>query len=114
KMLYDQAQLTVAYTDTYQLTHDTTFGDATRTTIDYVLRVLRDPAGGFYAAQDADSATVAGDGHLKEGAFYLWTPEELKRAAGDEWPLAAFYFGEEGGDASRTLAVRHSAPDVAA
>ena len=73
KMLYDQALLAMAYTEAFQ----TTGADKSKVTaeeiIEYVLRELAAPEGGFYAAQDADTEG-------EEGKFYLWTEEEVKRA----------------------------------
>jgi uncharacterized protein YyaL (SSP411 family) len=95
KMLYDNAQLLSAYTQAYQLTANREMAETARRTADYVLRDLQHPAGGFYAAEDADSLpinTAAGAGsraapnHHKEGAFYIWTADEI-----DNWltPLDA-------------------------
>src|ERR1043166_6675761 len=66
KMLYDQAQLAVAYLEAYQVTHDTVYSDVARDVLDYVLRNLHDPQGGFYSAEDAASALDATHPHEKE------------------------------------------------
>src|SRR5262249_1071729 len=50
KMLYDQAQIAVAYTEAFQITKDATFAGVARDVLDYVLRDLRDPAGAFLSA----------------------------------------------------------------
>ncbi|MBV9469723.1 MAG: thioredoxin domain-containing protein, partial [Abitibacteriaceae bacterium] len=55
KMLYDQAQLVVSYLEMYQLTHDELHAQTARVVLDYVLRDMTHPAGGFYSAEDADS-----------------------------------------------------------
>ena len=91
KMLYDQAQLAAAYVDAYQVTRDAAFRRVAVETLDYVLRDLRDPAGGFYSAEDADSA--AADGRHLEGAYYVWTAEELRRVTGANYPVVAARFG---------------------
>ncbi len=77
KMLYDNALLAGAYLDAYLVTGDANYARVLRETLDYVIRDMTDPAGGFYSTEDADS-----EGH--EGLFYTWTPEEIKTALGDE------------------------------
>ena len=80
KMLYDQAQLAISYLEAFQITRDGDFAATARDIFTYVLRDLTDPAGGFYCAEDADSAPHASDPHEKsEGAFYIWSAEEIKR-----------------------------------
>jgi uncharacterized protein YyaL (SSP411 family) len=71
KMLYDQAQLTGAYLDAYQITGDLRYEAIARDTLDYVRRDLTDAGGGFYSAEDADSLTKAGGSEKAEGAFYV-------------------------------------------
>ena len=71
KMLYDNALLTLAYLDAFQVTGRTDFADIAREILDYVSRDMTAPQGGFYSATDADS-----DG--KEGAFFAWTPAQIK------------------------------------
>lgn len=73
KMLYNQAQLARAYLWAYRLTHEPLCARIARQTLDYVLRDMNAPGGGFYSATDADSAG-------EEGAFFLWAPEELRAA----------------------------------
>jgi uncharacterized protein YyaL (SSP411 family) len=77
KMLYDQALLAVAYTEAYQITEKESYGSVTREILKYVLRDMTSPEGGFYSAEDADTEG-------KEGLFYLWKPEEIKRCLGDD------------------------------
>ena len=85
KMLYDNALLLLAYTEAYQESKRAWYADIVRRTADYVLRELRDPLGGFYCGQDADS-----DG--EEGKYYLFTPEELTRLLGmDALPFCRRY-----------------------
>ena len=78
KMLYDQAQLVMALVEAYTLSGNERLADMARSTLDYVRRDMTDAGGGFYSAEDADSAVDADHPHDKEeGAFYLWTPAEL-------------------------------------
>jgi len=83
KMLYNQAQLAAAYLDAWQITGDFFYADQTRGILDYVLRDMTHPDGGFYSAEDADSL-LSRDGEEKaEGAFYLWAEEEIVALLGE-------------------------------
>ena len=85
KMLYDQAQLAVSYLEAFQITGDALYADVARSVFEYVLRDLAHPEGGFYSAEDADSAADPAHPHEKgEGAFYIWTHAELVAALGPE------------------------------
>lgn len=84
KMLYDQAQLTVAYTDAYLATKDNFFADVVRDIIKYVNRDLRHESGGYYSAEDADSYPEFGAANKKEGAFCTWEYDELKSLLNDK------------------------------
>ncbi len=96
KMLYDQAQLASSYADAYQITHDPFFASVTRDILEYVLRDMRDREGGFYSAEDADSLLESGKSEHAEGAFYVWTAEELKKNLGAETAaIFSFYYGVE-------------------
>lgn len=75
KMLYDQALLLRVYTHGWQLLGSPTWKTVVEQTVDYLVRDLRHPDGGFYSAEDADSLDEAGHSH--EGAFYTWTPSEI-------------------------------------
>ena len=80
KMLYDQAQLAVAYLEGYQITRDERYATVLRETLAYVRRDLTSPEGGFYCAEDADSLLAAGRPEHAEGAFYVWTKAEIDSA----------------------------------
>jgi uncharacterized protein YyaL (SSP411 family) len=83
KMLYDQAQLAVAYLEAYQVTGDGFFSAVARSVLDYVLRDLGSPEGGFYSAEDADSAIDPAKPEVKaEGAFYVWSRGEIEALLG--------------------------------
>jgi uncharacterized protein YyaL (SSP411 family) len=82
KMLYDQAQLASAYLDAYQITHDSFFATTARDILDYVQRDMTGPKGGFYSAEDADSLVQAGKPDHAEGAFYVWTKDEVDHVLG--------------------------------
>ena len=87
KMLYDQALLALAYTEAFQATGAGKFKVTAKEILEYVLRELASPEGGFYAAEDADSEG-------EEGKFYLWTEEEIRKAvAPEDAELAVRLFG---------------------
>jgi uncharacterized protein YyaL (SSP411 family) len=90
KMLYDQAQLATSYLEAYQITHEAVFALVARRILDYVLRDMTDKDGGFYSAEDADSVIDPAHPEVKgEGAFYVWTREEIDRIAGE--PAATWF-----------------------
>ncbi|HEY53861.1 MAG TPA: thioredoxin domain-containing protein, partial [Caldilineae bacterium] len=76
KMLYDNALLARVYLYAWQISGDAFFRGIVEETLDYVLREMTDPAGGFYSTQDADSEGV-------EGKFFVWTVDEVKSILGD-------------------------------
>lgn len=76
KMLYDNALLSRQYLHLFQVTHDEAARRIAEGTLDYVVREMTDPEGGFYSTQDADS-----EGH--EGKFFVWTKEEIVAALGE-------------------------------
>jgi uncharacterized protein YyaL (SSP411 family) len=87
KMLYDNAQLAQLYLDAFLTSGDARHANIARDILDYVLREMTHPAGGFYSAEDADS-----EGH--EGKFYCWTKDELKKLlSADEFNVVVRYFG---------------------
>jgi hypothetical protein len=85
KMLYDQAQLVWSYLEAFQITRDDFFANVAREILEYVLRDMTHPDGGFYSAEDADSAPDAAHPEEKEeGAFYLWRQQEIIDLLGNE------------------------------
>ena len=83
KMLYDQAQLAASYIDAFQITGDEQYARVARDIFEYVLRDMRHPGGGFYCAEDADSASdPARPGEKGEGTFYIWSYDELEAILG--------------------------------
>ncbi|TEB07542.1 hypothetical protein Psch_01097 [Pelotomaculum schinkii] len=77
KMLYDNALLAIAYTETYQVTGKELYAGLAKQIFTYVLRDMTSPEGGFYSAEDADSEG-------EEGKFYVWNPEEITAVLGDQ------------------------------
>src|SRR6266540_3178668 len=98
KMLYDQAQLAIAYLDAFQITRDKQYESVARDVLDYVGRDMTSKEGGFFSAEDADSPVVAAGadpGHVKteEGAFYTWIKKEVDEALGDAAEIFDFHYG---------------------
>ena len=85
KMLYDQAQLAISYLEAFQITRDDFYARVAREVLDYVLRDMTHAEGGFFSAEDADSAVDPSRPDEKnEGAFYVWTRDEIERILGPE------------------------------
>jgi len=82
KMLYDQAQLLDSYLDAFQITQESRYEAIAKDTFTYVLRDMRNPASGFYTAEEADSDNPYNPEERGEGAFYLWTHEDLNEKLG--------------------------------
>jgi len=100
KMLYDQAQLAISYLEAFQITGEREFADVARDVLEYVLRDMRHPEGGFYSAEDADSVIDPAHPHEKgEGAFYVWSQQELEKILGQpeaEWFCFRYGVAENG------------------
>ncbi|MCH8272147.1 MAG: thioredoxin domain-containing protein [Candidatus Marinimicrobia bacterium] len=97
KMLYDQGQLVSIYLDAFQLTGDEYYSDNVKDVLNYVSRNLTDDNGGFYSAEDAESATSADNLDIKaEGAFYIWSKSELMELLGEDiGNIFVYYYGVE-------------------
>ncbi len=92
KMLYDNALIPVNYAEAYQITKDPFYLDVMKKTLDFVLRDMTSPEGGFYSAYDADSEGV-------EGNFYVWSKKEIKEILGDDADVfCLFYDVTDGGN----------------
>ena len=85
KMLYDNALIPVNYAEAYQITQDPFYLDVMQKTLDFVLREMTLPDGGFYSAYDADSEGV-------EGKFYVWKKSEIKEILGSDADLFCLYY----------------------
>ena len=91
KMLYDNALLARLFLHTYLITGRALYRRVVEETLDYVLREMTDPSGGFYSAQDADSEGV-------EGKFFVWSPGEINAVMGDtDGEVFAGYYGVTAG-----------------
>ncbi len=97
KMLYDQAQLVLAYLEAAQATGDRGFIDVAEDTLRYVQRDMTSEQGAFFSAEDADSLPPgAPEGaHATEGAFYLWSMDEIERLLGPDAQAFCERYGVE-------------------
>lgn len=86
KMLYDQALITNAYLEAYQVTGKQFYADVARRTLDYVLEELTSPEGGFYCGVDADSQG-------EEGKFYVWSRDEILEILREDAGLFCEFYG---------------------
>jgi uncharacterized protein YyaL (SSP411 family) len=93
KMLYDQAQLAVAYLDGFQIGQDRQYESVARDILDYVARDMTSKGGGFFSAEDADSLFEHGKPEHGEGAFYVWAKKEIDTALGDAAEIFDFHYG---------------------
>jgi len=102
KMLYDQALLTVAYLEAYQITGKEFYARTAREILAYVERDMKSVTGGFYSAEDADSEGV-------EGKFYVWTTDGIREVLGEEdgdFFIETFHLTEEGNFLEEATQVR--------
>ena len=105
KMLYDNALLARAYVHGWQVSGDPLMRDVAEDTLDWMLKEMRGPEGGFYSALDADSEGV-------EGRFYVWSLDELREILGDEADEAIAWFGatQRGNFEGANILVRGDGP----
>jgi len=106
KMLYDQALMIRVYTHAALLTGEARYRQVVAETVEYVLRDLRHPSGGFYSAQDADSPDV--EGHGVEGLFHTWSIDEVRAVLGPDADAALewYEFTDDGNFEGRTIPAR--------
>ena len=102
KMLYDNALLARAYLHAWQLTGAERFRQVCEETLDWALREMRGPEGGFFSALDADSEG-------EEGRFYVWTEQELRQLLGDDAPALLAYWGVDRGPNFEGRSILHVA-----
>ena len=99
KMLYDQAQLVIALLEASQASGDAFYAAVAEDTLQYVMREMTDEAGGFFSAEDADSVppehAAEPHPHATEGAFYLWTADEVDALLGADAAVVKARFGIE-------------------
>ncbi len=115
KMLYDNALLVLAYLDGYLALGEERFAEVARGILDDMIRDMRDPAGGFHAATDADSRTP--DGRVQEGWFFTWTLDEMAAClTPDQVRLAAAWHGvtARGNFEGRNILTHPSRPESVA
>jgi uncharacterized protein YyaL (SSP411 family) len=84
KMLYDQAQLAQVYLTAHQISGDAVFANVAHNILQYVGHDLTSPEGGFFSAEDADSLPKKDASKKSEGAFYIWTHDEIREVLGDD------------------------------
>jgi len=90
KMLYDNAQLVSLYADAYLITKNPLYKNVITETLEYIKTDMTANNGAFYSSLDADSNTP--EGKLEEGAFYVWTQNELKTLLKDDFDLFSEYY----------------------
>ncbi len=106
KMLYDNALLAKIYLEAFQITKKPFYRRIAQETLDYVLREMTSPEGGFYSSQDADSEG-------KEGVFFVWTPEQIAEVLGEEKSrIVCQYYGvDEKGNFEHGTSALHTPND---
>lgn len=96
KMAYDNGQLLSVYSQAYLLKPEPLYKETVLQTIDFIQNHLSDEEGGVFSALDADSQNA--EGQMEEGAYYVWTPNELKNLLKEDfWLFTAYYQVNENG-----------------
>lgn len=90
KMLYDNAQLISLYSNAYSVTKNPLYKQVVTETLDFIKKELTNSEGGFYSSLDADSENEFGK--LEEGAFYVFSSEELKNLLNDDFNIFKEYY----------------------
>lgn len=109
KMLYDNAQLARLYAEAYLVTADPYYRRISQETLDYVVREMRHPEGGFFSAQDADSEG-------EEGKFFVWTLPEIRAVLGGDSLMFSQIYGVTAGgnfEGKTILNLQHPVSEVA-
>jgi uncharacterized protein len=114
KMLYDNAQLASLYLEAAVALDAPHYAQVARDTLDFLLREMRDPEGGFYASFDADSdggEVRGGEARSAEGSYYLWTLDELREVCGGDADALAATLGvtAEGNFEGKSILTRRQA-----
>src|SRR5436190_2031235 len=92
KMLYDQAQLAIAYLEAFQITRDPLFESVARNVLDYVRRDMTAKGAGFFSAEDADSSVPDNPTKKTEGAVHVWDKKEIDSALGPAAEVFNFHY----------------------
>jgi len=94
KMLYDNAQLVSLYSKAYKVTKKPLYKKVVEETLQYITQEMTNPEGAFYSSLDADSENT--EGELEEGAYYVFTKEELQEQLKEDYPIFAEYYNING------------------
>ena len=105
KMLYDNALLAQVYLEAFQVTRSSFFRRVVTGILDFVLREMTHPEGGFYSALDADSEG-------EEGRFYVWSKEEVEQELGPEADVFCDYYDVSGGGNFEGVNILHPRADL--
>jgi len=107
KMLYDNALIPLVYVEAYQITKDQKYLDVLKKTLDYILRDMTSPEGGFYSSQDADSEG-------EEGKYYVWKKREIQEILGKDAEVFCLYFDVTDGGNFEGMTILNNSIDLSA